>query len=279
MEREWYYKLEGWGEALGPFSFDELRQQAARGVIEPTTYIRKGERGRWVLADTVGALRREIITFRKRSKAVNAESGKGKNEITCPRCNGKVWDLDPKCPNCGCPIGLPVNPKPEVRTKLTAFTRPTARIERQYLSGAFYRQQQWLAAFAGGFLLLLFGLAAGLTIRPSPESPVVSPPVVPVSLEQPKSVEHEYVQEPARAGDQRGAGVDRVLGIMQTPNLFDPPSSGETQFVSPGSQVMTEQFRREMSDRIVRRGYSREEADAFTNTLNEEQQKFESRQR
>jgi hypothetical protein len=42
---------------------------------------------------------------------------------------------------------------------------------------------------------------------------------------------------------------------------------------------MTEEFRREMSDRIVRRGFSREEADAFTKTLNDEQQKLESSQR
>ncbi len=52
--QEWFINVDG--EVQGPFSPRELRDLAAQKSIIPTTNIRLGERGEWMLAESVSGL-------------------------------------------------------------------------------------------------------------------------------------------------------------------------------------------------------------------------------
>lgn len=54
-----------------------------------------------------------------------------------------------------------------------------------------------------------------------------------------------------------------------------PSALGTRQFVAPGSNVMTEEYRRGVTDQMVKQGADRVEAEAFTKTLNDLQRGWE----
>jgi len=67
------------------------------------------------------------------------------------------------------------------------------------------------------------------------------------------------------------AGCDS--STTSSPEATKPPTT--EQFVAPGSQVMTEEYRRAVTDEMVRQGADPTEAEAFTRALNEAQSEWE----
>jgi GYF domain 2 len=217
MERDWYYKLEGWGEPLGPLSASELRQQAANGVVDKTTRVREGENGRWVPAGTVEALRRGII-----------DSPKAK--------------VNPK------PLQPRGQPQPRQKWSPPRFVLFGLELVSFLFSRQMVKFLVLYVAIGGPILLVIF-------------------------LSGQERAERRTTAQPASSD-----AASLFLDIARIPNLLDPPLSGGDGFIAPGSHVLTEEFRREISERIMRAGFSREVADAFTKTLNEEQQRHETSQ-
>lgn len=54
MKNEWYFQL--MGEEKGPVTAAQLRALAANGTITRNTHVRRGEGGKWVIADQVQGL-------------------------------------------------------------------------------------------------------------------------------------------------------------------------------------------------------------------------------
>lgn len=69
------------------------------------------------------------------------------------------------------------------------------------------------------------------------------------------------------------AGCD--VPLTTRPENMKPAST--QQFISPDSKVMTEEYRRAVTDQVVKQGSDRTEAEAFTKTLNDAQREWENK--
>lgn len=110
MATEWYYQL--MGEEIGPISSTELRKHAQQNRIFSDTFVRKGSRGQWVLAERVKGLLKPVEFTNKppqlnQSKAtsessVHQEAREKPHPTTkpCPYCNGSVSTDAIICKEC-----------------------------------------------------------------------------------------------------------------------------------------------------------------------------------
>jgi hypothetical protein len=62
---------------------------------------------------------------------------------------------------------------------------------------------------------------------------------------------------------------------MSDPDNRQPAAT--QQFVSPDSKVMTDGYRRAITDQMVKQGADRTEAEAFTRALNDAQREWENK--
>jgi DNA-directed RNA polymerase subunit RPC12/RpoP len=92
---EWYYKV--LGQEVGPLTSAELRQHAANGRITRDAYIRKGNNGNWVSAETVKGL---IASLRTQEDILIERSISELNVIPPPHLREPTT-----CENCGRAIG------------------------------------------------------------------------------------------------------------------------------------------------------------------------------
>ena len=104
---EWYYSTIG--KIVGPVSFQGIRELAACGRIVPTTPIREGVVGRWILAGNI----RELLDFGSRPMRTEIQASddeplvgvtvlpEGTITSRVPVSSGRRSMALTTCPDCG----------------------------------------------------------------------------------------------------------------------------------------------------------------------------------